>query len=191
MALPAPPVNLPPNAASNRDAAGSFALRDPQARAAIGAGQSMSRWTLFTRRSGRERLLLLEALAGLCWDKARVRWLPFRRVAATLGVPQRETPPIISAAERRHAVSVSWAVQAAARHAPIKFVCLPQAMTAQRMLRRRGIASTLYLGVSPDRANPRALAAHAWLRAGDKIVTGADQASHHRQLAWFAAEPRH
>lgn len=157
--------------------------------AAIGAGHFMSRWQMFLRRSGRERLLFLEALGGLCWDKARVRFQPFRRLAATVGTPQRETAASLSADDRAVAVAVSWAVQAAARHAPVEFVCLPQALTAQRMLRRRGIATTLYLGVSPDRAKPHALAAHAWLRAGDKIVTGEEQAAHHRQLAWFAAEP--
>jgi len=148
----------------------------------------MLRWLKFFRRSGRERLLFLEALAGLCRDKARVRFLPFRRIAATLGAPQRETPDAIAAEDRAIAVAVSWAVQAAARHSPVEFVCLPQALTAQRMLRRRGIVSTLYLGVSPDREKPGAIAAHAWLRAGDKIVTGESEARRQRPLAWFAAD---
>lgn len=150
----------------------------------------MSRWQKFLRRSGRERVLFFEALAGLCWDKARVRWLPFRRVARTLGTPQRESAAAIAPAERAIAVAVSWAVQAVARHSPVAFVCLPQAMTAQRMLRRRGIATTLYLGVAPDRASAESITAHAWLRAGDKIVTGDHEAVRHRALAWFADEAR-
>lgn len=147
----------------------------------------MSRWQKFLRRSGRERLLFLEALAGLCWDKARIAFVPFRRIAPGLGAPQRETPATISPAKRAVAVEISWAVQAVTRHAPIAFVCLPQAITAQRMLRRRRIATTLYLGVSPDREKPHAIAAHAWLRAGDKIVTGEAEAARHRPLAWFAS----
>lgn len=149
----------------------------------------MSRWLKFIRRSGRERLLFLEALVGLCWDKARVRCLPFRRIARGLGTAQLETPLSLPPAERALAVEISWAVQAVARHVPLRFVCLPQAIAAQRMLRRRGIASTLYLGVSPDRAKPDAIAAHAWLRAGDKIVTGEREARHQRQLASFASDP--
>lgn len=148
----------------------------------------MSRWQKFFLRSGRERLLFLEALAGLCWDRARVAILPFRRIAPGLGTAQRETPNAIPAPARAVAVEVSWAVQAVARHSPWRFVCLPQALTAQRMLRRRGIASTLYLGVSPDRERPEAIAAHAWVRAGDKIVTGEIEARRHRPLAWFAGE---
>jgi len=80
-------------------------------------------------------------------------------------------------------------VQAVARHLPWRFVCLPQAIAAQRMLRRRGVASTLYLGVAPDREKPDAIAAHAWLRAGDKIVTGERESRHQRQVASFACEP--
>lgn len=148
----------------------------------------MSRWQQFLRRSGRERLLFAEALAGLCWDKARVAWVPFRHIAPGLGAPQRETARQISPEQRALAVSVSWAVQAAARHSPIAFVCLPQALTAQRMLRRRGVAATLYLGVSPDRQNSATIAAHAWLRAGDKILTGEREAARHRPLAWFAGD---
>jgi hypothetical protein len=36
------------------------------------------------------------------------------------------------------------------------------------MLRRRGIPSTLYLGVDPDRGYD----AHAWVRVGPLVVTG-------------------
>jgi len=35
---------------------------------------------------------------------------------------------------------VAWAVQAVVRHVPLGFVCLPQAMAAKWMLRRRRLA---------------------------------------------------
>jgi hypothetical protein len=38
------------------------------------------------------------------------------------------------------------------------------------MLRRRGAASTLYLGLAKDRETQ--LQAHAWLRCGERILTG-------------------
>lgn len=64
-----------------------------------------------------------------------------------------------------------------------------QAIAAQRMLRRRRIASTLYLGVASNREKKDAIVAHAWLRAGDKIITGEIEARRHRALAWFGDEP--
>jgi hypothetical protein len=52
-----------------------------------------------------------------------------------------------------------------------------------------GIASTLYLGVSFGREDRAALLAYAWLRAGDKILTGAAEAARHQELASFADLP--
>lgn len=130
--------------------------------------------------------MFLEALLCLAWAKLLIHTVPFRRLAPRLGQTQTETPPAIAAAERARAVHVSWAVQAVARHVPLRFICLPQAIAAKWMLRRRGIATTLYLGVAPDRAKHEAITAHAWLRAGDKIVTGESEAARHRVLAFFA-----
>lgn len=138
------------------------------------------------RRTWRERGLYLEALVFLCRAKLQLLFVPFRKLAPGFGAPQIETGAVISPTDRPIAVDVSWAVQAVARHFPLGFVCLPQAMAAQRMLRRRGISSTLYLGVAPDRADPRSIQAHAWLRAGDKIVTGEHEALRHQKLASFA-----
>lgn len=146
----------------------------------------MSRLAKFFARSGRDRRLFCEALAELARAKLLIHGLPFRRLAPSFGRPQAETPAAIAPADRAVAVKISWAVQAAARHVPLGFVCLPQAVAAQRMLRRRGLATTLYLGVAPDRARPESITAHAWLRAGDKIVTGEGETATHRQLAWFA-----
>lgn len=143
----------------------------------------------FFRRTPRDRALFVEALFALSWAKICVHLLAFRRLAPRLGAAQTETPTIIAPTERAMAVDVSWAVQAAARHVPLRFVCLPQAIAAKQMLRRRGIATTLYLGVSPDREKPEAIAAHAWLRAGDKIVTGEEEMARHRAIAWFAEPP--
>jgi hypothetical protein len=143
----------------------------------------------FFARSGPERRLFVEALIELCRAKTLVHTVPFRRLAPTFGRPQAETAGAIAPADRAIAVQVSWAVQCAARHVPLGFVCLPQAIAGQRMLRRRGVGSTLYLGVASDRAKPEAITAHAWLRAGDKIVSGEREAAHHRRLASFAGPP--
>jgi transglutaminase superfamily protein len=146
----------------------------------------MTRLVKFFRRGWSDRGLFCEALALLLWAKLLIHWVPFRRLAPRLGRAQAETPPTVAPAERAVGVKVSWAVQAVARHLPLGFVCLPQAIAAQWMLRRRGLSSTLYLGVAADPERPAALIAHAWLRLGDKIVTGESEAAKHRKLASFA-----
>ena len=80
---------------------------------------------------------------------------------------------------------VRWAVTAAARHAPIQFVCFPQAIAGQSMLRRRGIASTMYYGVSHSPEG--ALEAHVWLMTSDRYILGGESAANFRVLKTFPA----
>ncbi len=47
--------------------------------------------------------------------------------------------------------------------------CLIKALTAQRLLVEKKIASTLYLGVTYEK---NILEAHAWLRCGELYITG-------------------
>jgi hypothetical protein len=54
--------------------------------------------------------------------------------------------------------------------------CLVRAIAAMRMLGRRKIASTLYLGTAKDKHGH--LIAHAWLRSGPQIITGREE--HHK-----------
>ena len=70
--------------------------------------------------------------------------------------------------------AIGWAVRAVASRTPWTSTCLIQALAATQMLRRRGIAGTLTLGVmtSPDK-NER-IKAHAWLQQGAVFLTGED-----------------
>jgi len=146
----------------------------------------MGRPGKFLRHDWAGRALLLEALAWLCWAKLLLLLVPFRWLAPRLGKPMTESPAAITEEERRLASRTSWAVQSVAAHVPLGFVCLPQAIAAKWMLRRRRLASTLYLGVAkPDEMK---FTAHAWLRAGDKILTGRAESLTHSTIATFAEE---
>ena len=67
---------------------------------------------------------------------------------------------------------LSWAIGAAAARIPWRSDCLLQAMAADRWLRRCGMQSEFFVGVAKDAGGK--LKAHAWLRCGDAMVTGAD-----------------
>lgn len=69
--------------------------------------------------------------------------------------------------------AIGWAIQAAAVRTPWESACLVQALTGMIMLSHRGIGATLYLGVAKEESNPESMAAHAWLRCGDTVLTGA------------------
>src|SRR5690242_11484210 len=95
--------------------------------------------------------------------------LPFPRVLRLLRVaPGRESGGRRSAAE---AGEVGRAIARAARHVPFRAVCLEQAFAAALMLRRRGLAATVHLGVAREASEPE-LKAHAWSRCCDIPVTG-------------------
>lgn len=131
------------------------------------------------RRSRAERVLLLKAFVLLGIARLAVLVLPFKWLAVSLGRHMNESSKQICASDLRQARMVGQAIRSAANYTPWKSVCLPQAVAAQWMLTRRHIAGTLYLGVAKDEAKPEKLSAHAWLRCGDIILTGAEG---HRQF---------
>jgi len=144
----------------------------------------MRRLKKIFRHPASDQWFLFEALGWLCWAKLLLLFVPFRWIASRLGRVKGETPSPISEVERRLALRVSWAVQSVALNLPLGFVCLPQAIAAKWMLRRRGLASTLYLGLR--KGEGLKLGAHAWLRVGDKILTGRAESFHHQTIASFA-----
>lgn len=108
------------------------------------------------------RLRVLEAAVALTLSSAMLKALPFRLVARLAG-SAAEALPAGTRTAAPAARAIGHAVEATARRLPWKPVCLPQALAANLMLRRRGQLSRLCLGVRRDGAT---LAAHAWLLAG-------------------------
>ncbi len=88
-----------------------------------------------------------------------------------------------SAQDAKLAEDIGWAVVRAARHVPFKAVCLPQAMAARIMLRRRGVASVLHFGAAKGRERP--IDAHAWLDAAGVEVTGYPVSAQFAEIACF------
>jgi hypothetical protein len=111
--------------------------------------------------------------------RAAVVALPFRMIAPRLGIARAESPATTVVPTGSGAVA--RAVAAAAHRPPWRSRCLEQAIAAQAMLRRRGIESTLYLGVAKD-----PVVAHAWLRVGPVNVTGGEDVERFAVVASFA-----
>ena len=135
------------------------------------------------RRTGTERRLLMEAFLLLGVARLALLVLPFKWLAVSLGRHMKETGSEMIPSDIYCARMIGQAVCAAANYTPWKSVCLPQAVAAQWMLKRRHVAGTLYLGVAKDEAKSGKLAAHAWLRCGNLILTGRER---HRQFTVVA-----
>jgi hypothetical protein len=135
-------------------------------------------------------VLLSEAAICLALARLALRFVPFERIGRRLGVfvsPQearaRGAAPTDPTRAARLAERVGWAVRAAARHVPFAAVCLPQAIAARMMLRRRGVASVLHFGVAKGTGEP--FDAHAWLDAAGVEVTGFPVAGAFTELGCF------
>ena len=110
--------------------------------------------------------------------RAAMAIAPFRHVVRWLGTTEAASVSADSAAAKR----VGWALAVAAGRLPLGSSCLVRAIARKLMLDRRGIPCTVVLGV---RAPAKDFAAHAWLHAGDLIVSGAGGATDYSELARF------
>ncbi len=132
---------------------------------------------------GRDRRLLVEAAACLVVARLAVLVVPFRWIAPRLGETMGDSPaedPADPELLRR----IGWAVATVSGNLPWKSRCLAEAIAGKAMLRRRGLPSTLYLGLAKD--SQAALEAHAWLRCGSRILTGGGAREGYSVIASFA-----
>lgn len=72
--------------------------------------------------------------------------------------------------DSRPRLPTALAIKRAARYLPGAYVCLPQALAGKLMLRSKGVASLLVLGVKIDER--QAMSAHAWLVSDQAIILG-------------------
>lgn len=144
----------------------------------------------FGEVDNRRRALLPEAVLYLLAARLALIFIPFPRLAPHLGsfVPPTDARVAQAGAgiapdQARLARDIGWAVTRAARYLPFKAVCLPQAMAAQVMLRRRGVTSVMHFGAAKGTDKP--LDAHAWLDAAGVEVTGYPVAAGFAEIACF------
>lgn len=133
---------------------------------------------------------------GLGRDLGRARSLTFRTwvdlatAAAELGLarirlaelgtgelagqksPRDRASPAVDANDAATIDRVAFAIPRMGARVPWKGTCLVQALAAQRWLARHGIGSEIMLGAR--KAADDGIDAHAWLKAGDRIVVGGD-----------------
>ena len=124
------------------------------------------------------RVYLREAAVMLVAARLAVRFVSPARLFAWAARPPRRLHRF--AAEETS--WVSWAVEHVGAMPWINAGCLPRALAAQAMLRRRGIASRLCLGVAREAGG---IGAHAWVEVGDNKIIGAAEAPAFTRLADF------
>jgi hypothetical protein len=122
------------------------------------------------------RIYLREAVVMIILARLAIRFTPSARLFAWAGRPLRHVNRF-TADEARW---VSWAVETVG--ARMNALCLPRALAAHVMLRRRGIVSRLCLGVARE---GHELTAHAWIEVGENKIVSDPEIGRFTRLAEF------
>lgn len=139
-----------------------------------------------TTLSAGERALAIRASVGLAVIRVALPVLGFARLlrAVQATAPRARRPP-------EHAEAVRRAVSRAVRTVPGSR-CIAQAVLGARLLREAGLPATITIGVADRGAAPvnashdvRPLDAHAWVRSGEIIVSGAAGRERYATLTEF------
>ncbi|MDC2864527.1 MULTISPECIES: lasso peptide biosynthesis B2 protein [Bacillus] len=117
-------------------------------------------------------LLFIEAYIYLGWARI-LKGRPFSKIAPTLGVPMNETSLSYNESNKFVLRDISEAIHIMSRHTFWESKCLVRAIAGMKMLERRQMESTLYLGTAKDENGN--MIAHAWLRSGPFYITGAEE----------------
>ncbi len=134
------------------------------------------------------KLLLIEAFIYL--GKARfLKGMPFSKVAPLLGDQMEETSLNPDLFNREVLASITKAIHIMSGYTFWESQCLVKAIASMKMLEKRNIESTLYLGTAKDENGE--LIAHAWLRSGSFYISGSEGKERFTVIAKFAKRISH
>lgn len=138
---------------------------------------------IFLTLDKKTKNMLIEAFFYLGWARI-LKAIPFSKVAPTLGEYMNETPTYVNESNRVVVRKISEAIHIMSHYTFWESQCLVKAIAALKMLERRQIESTLYLGTAKDEQGK--LIAHAWLRSGPFYITGAEVMERFTVVSKFA-----
>jgi hypothetical protein len=137
----------------------------------------------YLRCSRTDKLLLLYIFMLLAIVRVLLLLVPFRYITVWLGKYMKESP-YIDENDNTFINQVERDIQLVSKYTPWESKCLVQAITGKILLRHKRLQNTMYLGVAKDSENQ--MIAHAWLRSGNKLVTGGCNSGMFTVVAKFA-----
>lgn len=128
----------------------------------------------FIQLSSEEKIFFMEAYVTLGMMHLGILTVSFKRLTRSLEhKAKKKALPKLNEQEMQTAKRIGQAIMRASAYTPWESACLVQALTAQKMLQKRGIPGVFYLGVMKDEESKEKMKAHAWSQCGDTIITGA------------------
>lgn len=147
--------------------------------------KSVNNIRIFLSYDWRTQMIYLEAFIMLGWARL-MKSRPFAKIAPSLGMQMIETSYTLIESDQAALRLVSQAIDRMSRHTIWESMCLVKAIAAMKMLERRRIESTMYLGTAKDESGK--LIAHAWLRSGPYYITGHEVMHRFTIVSKFAKE---
>ena len=114
--------------------------------------------------------MTLQGLVLSAYFRFQMLYTDSQKLNQRWGIEGEESSENVTADEYRYAKKVSYVVNRVCEKTKWESKCLVRALTAQHMLAKKKIESTLYLGIGYDEQHK--MIAHAWLRCGQMYVTG-------------------
>lgn len=130
----------------------------------------MDNWTYDTRNRA-TRFPDPEAVFYLLLSRALFALVPYRRIVRWM-TRRPSNPALPRTAESFTADTISRRLGALIQRFPALGACVPHAMAAVAMLRRRHVHADVHFGVLRNPPSGRPLEAHVWVTVGEIVVAG-------------------
>ena len=124
-----------------------------------------TRWHKLRSLSPSEVWFLVEAAAAVVWFDLAFRLFSSKTCLALFGRNQSSQ----GGRQNVNLQRMAWLVDVADRYAPGKSSCLRQTAALAWLLRRRGVATSLRIGVARQEGK---FTAHSWLESGEGELFG-------------------
>lgn len=123
-------------------------------------------------RYNRRKKLTLAIWVLTAYHRLTILLIPPKKLQPHWGIQGEESPEKDTPEHYRQAVRIAREVIRIADKTPWESKCLVRALTTQDLVHRKGIETTLYLGVGKDENGK--MIAHSWIRCGEIYLTGGD-----------------
>lgn len=124
----------------------------------------------------KNKKIVLKAWIYCAYYRILIKYIPMKYLEKKFGIKGEESPELVDKDQYKNAVIVGHEVNRIADKTPWESKCLVRALAAQKILYKKKIQTTLYLGVGKDKESK--MIAHAWLRCGECYITGGNGAKY-------------
>ncbi len=144
----------------------------------------MSILSKFFKLTRQDRRFFFEAAYETLLARVVTTIFRARTYTSWLGQQQTETETTEPSAYQKEQIMQTKVAMVRCRHLIWARKCLVESVAAKRMLQRRNIPATLYMGIAKNKFGK--MMAHAWLRSGNIWVAGGRNRHQYTVVGFFS-----